>query len=90
MGSKKIQTKEDMFITRDYFINILGYFYYSGLCNVITKFPELIRDMLRNGITFPLSKIKRAIEWRYSPIPALNYFVNQINKNRYNEYTFTK
>ena len=30
------------------------------LCNVIYKFPELSPDFLKNGITFTLSKSKRA------------------------------
>ena len=59
--NKQSQKKEDMFISREDFRNILSYCDYSRLCYVITKFLEIIPELLENGIKFSLSKIKISI-----------------------------
>ena len=53
-----------MFIAREDVKNISIFVDFSRLCNVILIFPELSREFLTNWITFPLSNIKRATEWR--------------------------
>ena len=74
-----------MFILREDFKNILVYYDYSRLCNVITNFFELSPDILKNWIILPLSKSKISIEWINSHINALNYYMDKINTNRYND-----
>ena len=79
-----------MSITIENFKNILGCCYYSRLCNVIAKFTVLRLYILENGITFPMSKNLKVTKWRYIHITDLNYCVNQINRNIYNDYIFTE
>ena len=43
-------------------------------------------ELSKNGITFPLSESKRAIEWRNINVANLNHYLNQINTKIYNEY----
>ena len=37
------------------FLNALSYCDYSRICYVVSKFPELIPNMLNDGVTFTLS-----------------------------------
>ena len=63
----------------------LSYVDFSRLCYVISQFSEFIPELLKNGITFPLKKIKGDIECIDINIDGLNYYVNQINTNTYND-----
>ena len=44
--------------------NILSYVDFSHRYYVLKSFPELKQDIVEEDITFPLSSISRAIEWR--------------------------
>ena len=57
MWNRKIQEKEETLFARDDFKYVLDYGDCSRLCNFISKFPELIPEMLNHGVTSPLSTI---------------------------------
>ena len=59
--NRQMRQKEEMFFSRDDYKNVLGYFDYSRICNVTSKFTELSPDMLNFGITFILYRSQRAI-----------------------------
>ena len=46
--NKKRQLQEEIYFSRDDFINVLEYCDYSRLFNVITKFPSFSPNMLNN------------------------------------------
>ena len=77
-------------MARDEFRNTLSYWDYSRIFNVITKYPELIPDMFRNGINLSLSESQKSIEWIETHIPELDLSVNQINRISYNDYTLSE
>ena len=79
-----------MFFSRDDYKNVLGYFDYSRICNVTSKFTELSPDMLSFEIKFPMSKSQRSIEWRNIHIPGFRFYFNQIHRNTYYHYKFPK
>ena len=45
-------------------MDILSYVDYEKLCNIMQNFPELNRNFLKEGITFPIFYSSRAIKWQ--------------------------
>ena len=55
---------EAMYIAREKIMNMLSYVDFEKLRHVIKYFPESPQKFGKEDITFPLSSISRAIEWR--------------------------
>ena len=55
---------EEMYNSRYHMNNILSYFYFEKLFQVIKYFPQLNLNFEKEYINFPLSLVSRAIEWR--------------------------
>ena len=58
------QSLENKDIARDIFKNVLEYVYLKKKTIVITKFPELIQNMLNEGLTLNLLTIQKEKNWR--------------------------
>ena len=54
---------EQMYNAIEKMIFIFSYFDFSKLYNVTDFFPELNQIFLKEGITFPISSISRAVQW---------------------------
>ena len=70
---------ESMVIAREERKNVISYVDYSKICHVIRSFPDLNQTFGKEDITFPLSSISRAIEWRKNYLNGLYHFLDRIN-----------
>ena len=68
----------------------MSYVGFTRLFNVKIWFPELNRDILKEGNTFPLSSSSRAFNWGKIILTSLNTYVNQIDTRTYHGYTITE
>ena len=60
-------------------MNILSCVGFEKLCNVIKDYPEIIRNFVKECITFPLSYSSRAIQWQNIYLNELQTGVYQID-----------
>ena len=79
-----------MYIGREYQKYILSYLDFTRLCNVISRFPELNIDILKEGISFPLLYVSRYCKQIKTVLTNLHKYVNQIDIVTYGDYTITK
>ena len=83
---KQIHVEEEIYFARDCFWTVLDYCDYSIICNVTTKFPDLIPNIFKNVIILPLYASQKDTEWRDSHIPCSDIFVNQTNRQKSGDY----
>ena len=57
---------------------------FSIICYIVSKLIQLSSELLENGNKFPLSQSERAIKYRGLHMNVLDYYMNQINTNTYN------
>ena len=76
-----------MYIGREDEKNILSYLDLTILRNVISQFPKLSINILKDVINFSISYSARAFKWRKKGLTGLQKYVNQINTRRYGDYT---
>ena len=81
---------EHIYIAREEWIIILSCVDFSKLCHVIKYFPWLNKVFRQEHITFPLSSISRAIEWRNKYPIELESYVDQIDTRLYHDFTIIK
>ena len=67
--------------------NYLSCVNFTWLFNVISQFPGLNLDILKEGIILPLSYSVRSCNKSNSVLNSLQKFVNQIDTRTYHDYT---